>query len=61
MYSILSSLVENLRALAKKLFSLLEQTESIATLPPFGPIVFPDFQPMKISEDPVALISFGKI
>ncbi len=41
-------------------------SESIATLPPFGPIegqkwffpVFPDFQPMTVSEEPVCIHHF---
>ena len=40
--------------------SILEaSTESIAMLPPFGPIVvFPDFQPMRVSEEPICLYLF---
>jgi hypothetical protein len=35
--------------------------ESIATLPPLGPRyigVFPDFQPMRVSEEPVCIYLF---
>ncbi len=45
--------------------AILWTTESIATLPPFGPIeghityvVFPNFQPMRVAEEPVCIYLF---
>jgi hypothetical protein len=40
----------------------LKSSESIATLPPCGPtvvvVVFPDFQPIRVSEEPVCIYLF---